>query len=150
MKKKRRSLFLFRVLGNHRMGWYISLPYAINFDLTLQYDVKIKNVVPWTGWKTTVVPLVERGYWGSALTSEKNTSTCAGRRGRVSGKRDTAMPSAKPCCMLPVRTQTVRDNSSRTLVVPLTSLQGILLIIIHIRPSSSFWDTENTDKCIFC
>lgn len=71
-------------------------------------------------------PRGEQGYFGFARTSRRNTSTCAGRRGRASAKRDTAMSSAKPCYMLPVTTPTVLGSSSRSYVVPLEAPQGSL------------------------
>lgn len=49
----------------------------------------------------------ERGWFGCAHTSRRNTSTCAGRRGLPCARRNTTMPSAKPCCTLPVKTPTV-------------------------------------------
>lgn len=89
-------------------GWLNSRSYSTK--LTLHISSLLLLIVSSTGWKTIVVPLGERGYLGFARTCRRNTSTCADRRGQVSAKRDTAMPSAKPCCMLPVKTQTVRAS----------------------------------------
>lgn len=80
----------------------------------------------WTGLKMTVVPRGERGCLGFARTSRRNTSTCAGRIERVSARRDTAMPFAKPCCTLPVTTLTVLHSWFRSCVVPLKAPQGIV------------------------
>lgn len=78
------------------------------------------------GWKKTTVPREERGYSDSARISGRNISTCAGRRGQVFAKRDIAMPSVKPCCMLPVTTPTVLGSWSRSCVVSLKAHQGIV------------------------
>lgn len=91
----------------------------------------VHRFVSWIGWKKMAIPLGERGYLGFARTSRRNTSTCAGRRGQVSARRDIAMPSAKPCCTRPVKTLIARASWSRSCVVPLEALQGIFTAVTH-------------------
>lgn len=90
---------------NGLVSLYFIGPYYIILDLTISVTAAFPPF-PQIGWRTTAVPLEGHDYLGFARTSRRNTSTCAGRRGQVSAKRDTAMPSVKPCCTLPVTTQT--------------------------------------------